>query len=58
MCFCRHSVLLGDKPPSEERGSGEFLEYDALRKTLLDMHASFRRRLKMEIEEEARSEEV
>lgn len=56
MCFCRHSVLIGDEPPSE-RGSGDFPEYDALRKRLLDMHASFRRGMKMEIEEEARSRE-
>ena len=57
MCFCRHSVLLGDEPPSEERGSGDFPDYVALRKRLLDMHASFRRGMKKEIEEEAYSVE-
>ena len=57
MCFCRHSVLLGDEPPREERGSGDFPDYDALRKKLLDMHASFRRGLKTEIEEEGAEEE-
>ena len=56
MCFCRHSVL-GDEPPSEERGSGDLSEYDALRKRLLDMHATFLRKVKTEIEEEEEEEE-
>jgi hypothetical protein len=56
MCFFHHSVL-GEEPPRAGRGSGDFPEYDDLRKRLLDMHATFLRKVKTEIEEEEEEEE-
>jgi len=54
MCFCRHATDLTAKPPNDSRRSETLLEYEALRKRLLEMRATLQRQQERETAEEGR----